>query len=108
MANRQFVETSETVAGRVLATRSRAAERLVGTPWRTIAEIPSAALHSRFRPSDAAMKPMTNCLDSSSLSARGLDRVVRVAWTLADLAGKPRPDENETSAALALWLGLHP
>ncbi|MFI6709745.1 YifB family Mg chelatase-like AAA ATPase [Nonomuraea sp. NPDC050478] len=108
MADRQFVETSETVAGRVLAARARAAERLTGTPWRTNAEVPSAALHSRFRPSDAAMKPMTSCLDSGSLSARGLDRVVRVAWTLADLAGKPRPDEDETSAALALWLGLNP
>ncbi|MFC5817332.1 YifB family Mg chelatase-like AAA ATPase [Nonomuraea harbinensis] len=108
MADRQFVETSETVAGRVLAARARAAERLTGTPWRTNAEVPSAALHSRFRPSDAAMKPMTSCLDSGSLSARGLDRVVRVAWTIADLAGKPRPDEDETSAALALWLGLNP
>ncbi|MGI5269729.1 YifB family Mg chelatase-like AAA ATPase [Nonomuraea sp. CA-218870] len=108
MADRQFVETSETVAERVLAARSRAAERLAGTPWRTNAEIPAAALHSRFRPSDAAMRPMTSCLDSGSLSARGLDRVVRVAWTLADLAGKPRPDENDTSAALALWLGLDP
>lgn len=108
MADRQFVETSETVAARVREARLRAAERLAGTPWRTNAEIPSAALHSRFRPSDAAMKPMTSCLDSGSLSARGLDRVVRVAWTLADLAGKARPDENETSAALALWLGLDP
>jgi magnesium chelatase family protein len=41
-----------------------------------------------------------------TLSARGLDRVLRVAWTLADLAAKDRPGQTETSAALALWLGV--
>ncbi|WP_336208210.1 YifB family Mg chelatase-like AAA ATPase [Nonomuraea sp. LPB2021202275-12-8] len=106
MADRQFVETSKTVAERVLLARERAAKRFSGTPWRTNAEIPSSALHARYRPADAAMKPITTCLDSGTLSARGLDRVVRVAWTLADLAGKDRPDEAETSAALALWLGM--
>lgn len=106
MADRQFVETSGTVAERVLLARQRAAVRFEGTPWRTNAEIPSSALHARYRPSEAAMKPITTCLDSGTLSARGLDRVVRVAWTLADLAGKDRPDETETSAALALWLGM--
>lgn len=108
MADRQFVETTETVAARVRDARARAAERLAGTPWRTNAEIPASALHSRFRPSDAAMKPMTSSLDAGTLSARGLDRVVRVAWTLADLAGKSRPGEDETATALALWLGLNP
>ncbi|MGW5686079.1 YifB family Mg chelatase-like AAA ATPase [Nonomuraea sp. NPDC003754] len=106
MADRQFVETSKVVAERVRLARERAAERLADTPWRTNAEIPSAALHSDFRPSDHAMRPMTACLDSGSLSARGLDRVVRVAWTITDLAGKNRPGTDETAAALAMWLGV--
>jgi magnesium chelatase family protein len=106
LADRQFVESSSTVAERVLAARERAAKRLAGTLWRTNAEIPSAALHADFRPPDAAMKPMTSALDSGSLSARGLDRVVRLSWTLADLAGSPRPELDETSTALALWLGV--
>ncbi|MEV4223530.1 YifB family Mg chelatase-like AAA ATPase [Nonomuraea sp. NPDC049725] len=108
LADRQFVESSRTVAQRVLLARERAAKRFAGTPWRTNAEIPSSTLHADYRPPDAAMRPITSCLDSGTLSARGLDRVVRVAWTLADLAGKDRPDEDETSAALALWLGLTP
>ncbi|MEU4577249.1 ATP-binding protein [Nonomuraea sp. NPDC023979] len=108
LADRQFVESSRTVAQRVLLARERAAKRFAGTPWRTNAEIPSSSLHADYRPADAAMRPITSCLDSGTLSARGLDRVVRVAWTLADLAGKDRPDEDETSAALALWLGLTP
>ncbi|MFD1540184.1 YifB family Mg chelatase-like AAA ATPase [Nonomuraea guangzhouensis] len=107
MADRQFVEPSKTVAQRVLAARERAAKRLAGTAWRTNAEIPSAALHADYRPSEAAMKCMTTALDAGTLSARGLDRVLRVAWTLTDLAGKSHPEYAETSTALALWLGVN-
>lgn len=107
LADRQFVESSKTVAERVLAARERAAKRLTGTPWRTNAEIPASLLHSDYRPSEDAMKPMTSCLDSGTLTARGLDRVVRVAWTLADLADKDTPGQDETNAALSFWLGIN-
>ncbi|MDP4504564.1 YifB family Mg chelatase-like AAA ATPase [Nonomuraea turcica] len=106
MADRQFAESSATVAERVLVARERAAKRLAGTPWRTNAEIPSSVLHADYRPSPEAMKPMTSCLDSGTLTARGLDRAVRVSWTLADLADKDRPEEDETTAALHFWLGV--
>ncbi|MFB4281208.1 MULTISPECIES: YifB family Mg chelatase-like AAA ATPase [unclassified Nonomuraea] len=106
LADRQFVETSKTVAERVLEARERAAKRLAGTPWRSNAEIPSSILHADYRPSAEAMRPMTSCLDSGALTARGLDRVVRVAWTLADLAGNDKPGQDETNAALSFWLGV--
>ncbi len=51
------------------------------------------------------MSPLYRCLDTGELSARGLDRVIRVSWTLADLLGKVKPDVAETSTALSLWLG---
>ncbi|SEU45125.1 YifB family Mg chelatase-like AAA ATPase [Nonomuraea wenchangensis] len=105
LADRQFTESSATVAERVLAARDRAAKRLSGTPWRTNAEVPSSVLHSDYRPPPKAMKPMTACLDSGTLTARGLDRAVRVSWTLADLADKDSPGEDETTTALHFWLG---
>ncbi|MGW5266723.1 YifB family Mg chelatase-like AAA ATPase [Microbispora sp. NPDC004025] len=106
LADRHFVETSATVAERVRLARERAARRLSGTPWRTNAEVSSSALHRDLRLPDAAMAPLHRGLDVGTLSARGLDRVLRVSWTLADLAGKDRPGQTETSAALALWLGV--
>nr|WP_256863334.1 ATP-binding protein [Microbispora sp. GKU 823] len=106
LADRHFVETSATVAERVRLARERASTRLAGTPWRTNAEVSSSALHRDFRLPDAAMAPLHRGLDVGTLSARGLDRVLRVSWTLADLAGKDRPGQTETSAALALWLGV--
>ncbi|GAB3150011.1 YifB family Mg chelatase-like AAA ATPase [Microbispora hainanensis] len=106
LADRHFVETSATVAERVRLARERAAKRLAGTPWRTNAEVSSSALHRDFRLSGAAMAPLHRGLDVGTLSARGLDRVLRISWTLADLSCKDRPDQAETSAALALWLGV--
>ncbi|PZG22460.1 Mg chelatase-like protein [Spongiactinospora gelatinilytica] len=106
MADRRFAEPSGVVRERVLQARERAAKRLGGTPWRTNSEIPASALHGDLRPPEEAMRPLTACIDNGSLSARGLDRVTRVAWTLADLAGKEHPGAEETSAALALWLGV--
>lgn len=106
LADRHFVESSATVAERVGAARERAARRLAGTPWRCNAEVSSAALHRDFRLPDAAMTPLHRGLDLGTISARGLDRVLRISWTLADLAGEDRPGQAETSAALALWLGV--
>ncbi|MEO3809805.1 YifB family Mg chelatase-like AAA ATPase [Sphaerisporangium sp. B11E5] len=106
LADRQFLETSATVAERVLAARERTAKRLAGTPWRCNAEVPSQALHGRFRLPLPTMSPLYRCLDTGELSARGLDRVLRISWTLADLTGKPEPELPETTTALAMWTGL--
>ncbi|MGV9327286.1 YifB family Mg chelatase-like AAA ATPase [Streptosporangium sandarakinum] len=105
LADRRFIEPSRVVAERVLLARERAARRLAGTPWRCNAEIPARALHTVYRPPSRAMAPLLTCLDVGALSARGLDRVLRLAWTLADLAGKAGPEVAETNAALGLWLG---
>ncbi|MEU8384232.1 YifB family Mg chelatase-like AAA ATPase [Streptosporangium sp. NPDC048865] len=105
LADRRFIESSGVVAERVLLARERAAKRLADTPWRCNAEVPARALHSEYRPSAAAMSPLLGHLDSGRLSARGLDRILKLAWTLADLAGKDRPELHETNSALGLWLG---
>jgi magnesium chelatase family protein len=106
LADRHFAEPSAVVAERVLLARERAAKRLAGTPWHCNADVSSAALHTDFRLPYAALAPLHRGLDLGTLSARGVDRVIRLAWTLADLAGKDRPGEPETSAALAMWLGV--
>jgi magnesium chelatase family protein len=39
------------------------------------------------------------------MSARGYDRVLRVAWTLADLGGRVRPDTADLAEATDFRLG---
>jgi len=45
-------------------------------------------------------------MELGQVSARGADKIVRVAWSVADLSGKPRPGSDEVSVAIALWLGV--
>jgi magnesium chelatase family protein len=99
-AERQFVERSAVVAERVREARDRAARRLSGTPWRTNSEVPGRELRHRFAPPRDALRPAELELDKGTLSARGLDRVLRVAWTLADLSGRDRPSALEVGEAL--------
>jgi magnesium chelatase family protein len=41
------------------------------------------------------------------LSARGFDRVLRLAWTIGDLDGRDRPGRGEVEEALQLRMGEH-
>jgi magnesium chelatase family protein len=101
----EFAESSEVVAERVLTARERTRKRLADTPWRTNADIPGRELRRRFAPPHKALAVLDRPFADGRLSARGLDRVVRVAWTLTDLAGKDRPTAGEINGALALWEG---
>jgi magnesium chelatase family protein len=106
LSDRRFAESSAAVAVRVEAARSRAAYRLKDTPWRLNAEMPGSVLRRSFAPGPGALGPLERALDLGEISARGVDRVIRVSWTLADLAGVPLPTVAETSYALGLWLGV--
>ena len=106
LSDRGFAEPSALVAARVQAARQRAAARLGHTPWRANAEIPGSELRRAFVPGPGALRPLERALELGEISARGVDRVIRVAWTLADLAGVGRPTIDQTSYALGLWLGV--
>jgi magnesium chelatase family protein len=106
LSDRKFTETSAVVAARVQQARDRAARRLRGTPWRLNAEVPGSELRRTFAPGRGALAPLERAMEIGEISARGVDKVVRVAWTLADLAGQDRPTIDECGYALGLWLGM--
>ncbi|MFJ7179881.1 YifB family Mg chelatase-like AAA ATPase [Streptomyces massasporeus] len=99
-------ESSATVADRVRAARERAVERLAGTPWCTNSEVPGRELRSRWYALSGAMDEAERNLERGVLTARGLDRVLRVAWTVADLVGHDRPDATDVALALQLRTGV--
>jgi magnesium chelatase family protein len=106
LSDRHFTEPSTVVAARVEAARRRAERRLAGTPWRLNAQVPGSHLRRALPPAAGALAPLERAMDLGQISARGVDRVLRVAWTLADLAAAGRPTLAETSYALGLWLGV--
>lgn len=95
-------ESTETVAVRVAAARTRQRHRLRGTPWRVNAEVPGRYLREELRPARKVTRPLDSAMDAGLLTLRGYDRCLRVAWTLADLAGRPAPDVSHTAQALTL------
>jgi magnesium chelatase family protein len=99
-------ESTATVADRVRTARERAAARLAGTPWRTNSEVPGRELRSRWHAVSGAMDEAERNLERGVLTARGLDRVLRVAWTVADLVGHDRPDATDVALALQLRTGV--
>jgi magnesium chelatase family protein len=95
-------EPTAAVRERVLEARARATQRLRSTPWGTNAEVPGPDLRRHWPiPSDALVS-LSADLDMQRLSTRGVDRVMKVAWTLADLAGRDVPIRHDVERARAL------
>ncbi|MFL3869870.1 YifB family Mg chelatase-like AAA ATPase [Streptomyces griseobrunneus] len=99
-------EPTAAVAARVREARDRAAERLAGTPWTTNSEVPGHELRTRLLTAPGALAAAERDLERGLLTARGLDRVLRVAWTVADLRGAPRPEARDVAVALELRTGV--
>jgi magnesium chelatase family protein len=94
-------ESTATVRGRVAAARDAAATRWAPHGVRTNAEVGGPLLRRRFRLDRTVMAPLRTALDRGELSIRGVDRTLRVAWTLADLGGRSMPVLDDVNTALS-------
>lgn len=94
-------ESTATVRARVAAARAAAAARWAEHGWSTNAEVPGPTLRGPFRLPRSVVSPLDAGLRRGELTARGADRALRVAWTIADLAGKDRPDASMVDRAIA-------
>lgn len=97
-------ESSAAIAGRVALARDRQRHRLASTQWTTNGEVPGAHLRTHL-PLPAATELLDDATMRGQLSNRGVERALRIAWTLADLAGHDRPDRDDVKMALALRRG---
>jgi magnesium chelatase family protein len=98
-------ETSAAVAERVARARAAARERWRTGGWQTNAEVPGRVLRSTHRLPRTTRAVLDRALDTGQVSARGYDRALRVAWSLADLAGRVLPDGDDLAEATDLRLG---
>jgi len=65
--------------------------------------VPGSVLRAApWRLSPPATATLDRALETGSLSLRGYDRSLRVAWTIADLARAPRPEREQVDLALSL------
>jgi len=97
-------EATAVVARRVAAARAASARRLSGTGLTLNSQIPGRLLRERWPMPRASLRLAERALERGALSVRGFDRVVRVAWTVADLAGRAVPDADDVAEALGMRL----
>ncbi|MEV0809778.1 YifB family Mg chelatase-like AAA ATPase [Micromonospora sp. NPDC050200] len=99
-------EPSARVAARVATARQAAAARWAPVDRKLNAEIPGPYLRQppwRLPARDTA--ELRGRLDSGAVSARGFDRIIRLAWTIADLDGRTRPQREDVLEAIQLRTG---
>jgi magnesium chelatase family protein len=95
-------ESSAAVQARVVAARERQAGRLAALGLRTNAELPLRAVRDAVAATPAARALLADAVERLALSARAAHRAMRVARTVADLAG----DEHVGETAMAEAIGL--
>jgi magnesium chelatase family protein len=95
-------EDTASIAARVRNARGRQLERLAPFGLETNSQVPGRVLRGELRLPPAATRILDHSLERGVLTARGYDRVLRLAWTLADLGHRERPDVNDIGQALGL------
>ena len=98
----QVGRSSVEIRKRVSAARARATKRLAGTPWKMNAQVPGAFLRKHLRPESAVTRRLDQALDRGTISMRGYDRCLRLAWTSADLDARNSINEEDIAKAILL------
>lgn len=97
--------SSEEARAIVAKARARAAQRWAQTPWRRNADVPGTWLRGPAAPSPDVLRPLDTALRRGALTLRGYDRLLRVAWTVADIAGHDALRSEDVGRALFLRRG---
>jgi magnesium chelatase family protein len=95
-------EGSAAARARVARARETQAKRLASRPWRTNAEIAGEMLAELVEVTPDARLLLGRAAERMRLSARAVHRSLRVARTVADLAGEARVGPGAMAEALSL------
>lgn len=100
----QGTESSAQIGQRVAEARERAAARWLkaGLAATVNARVSSTVIRRHFPPDEASMALLQWKLRNNALTQRGVDRVLKLAWTLADLDGDSQPHIDHLEQAMSL------
>lgn len=102
LAGGQADESSSVIRERVLTARAAQRERLGPYELKTNAEMNGKILPGPLRLDSTLTGELNAAVDRGSLTARRYDRVLRIAWTLADLEAAVSPSREHVDVALFL------
>ena len=86
----------------VAAARARGRDRW--STWPLNAHVPGRFLRTEGSIPDSFLRVLELTVSRGNLSLRGADRILRLAWSIADLAGHHRPTAEDLSSAMTLRL----
>ena len=95
-------ESSSQVAARVAQARAHARRRLADTPWSLNSQVPGYWLRGPQADLDAQVLGLLELAMRAGLSLRAIDRVLRVACSIADLQGHERLTKTDVASAISL------
>ena len=96
-------ESSAQICARVIAARRRQQQRFAGRPKITCnARMGSKELKAHCALDETTLELLKMAMTDMNLSARGYDRILKVARTIADLAGAERISSEHVSEAVQL------
>ncbi len=99
--------TSRAARDRVRRARVAAESRWASTPWSRNAEVPGSWLRTGPAALDrSSTRSLDRALECGAMTMRGYDRVLRLAWTIADVDGAERPTAEHIGRALYLRRGI--
>ena len=101
-------ESSAVIAERVAAARCRSRRRWEsqGLPVLANSQVDSSYLRRHAPADDSAMALLGAYLASGDISQRGVDRALKVAWSICDLEGGAQPTLAQVARAVELRAGV--
>lgn len=98
--NEPLGESSTTMRKRIIRARNAAKDRFREFGWVCNAQASGTWLHANT--SLKAMELVNQALADQRLTLRGADRAMRLAWTLADMAGRISPTEQDVHQGIEM------
>jgi magnesium chelatase family protein len=104
---RRYGKTSSEIRARVTEARGRARKRLEETGWRLNADVSGSWLrHPENRLPSSTTSVLDQSFEEGRISMRGYDRILRVAWSIADLEETHTPTSSHVARAYTLRTGM--
>lgn len=100
LLNKPDGESSAVIRARVVAARLLQQQRYASTGVTCNARLSSRLLRQYCPLTSTQQNILLGAVEQFSLSARAFDRILRVARTIADLAGHPVPTDNDLFEAI--------
>ena len=104
LLNRERGESSREIAARVMAARERQKERFRGEAVSCNAEMNARMMEEHCRLSPGCRQLLGRIMDSMEFSARAFTRIVKIARTIADLAGADEIEPQHIAEASSFRL----